>query len=114
MVSPMARPENASFNLRSVQELTHKGHPVELINTAAMTDDARYAIYLHEAVPAAGNRYRVGRPFGSNRNKGEDLGTHVPALIVYGQEGTLPADVYPHEEHDGRIVTIADFVTELD
>jgi hypothetical protein len=110
----MVRPENQDFDREAISELTTRGHTVEFVDTAAMTERERYEIYLHEAVGAAGNRYRVGRPFGSNAHKGEDLGAHVPALLVSPAPGEPPADVYPHEERDGRIVTIAAYLGGLD
>jgi hypothetical protein len=58
--------------------------------------------------------YRVGRPFGSNEHKGQDFGSHVPALITYARPGEPPTDVHPREDLDGRIVTIAEYLTSLD
>ena len=109
LVAPMDRPENAGFDLSAVEEqLRTAGHTVELVDTCSLSDADRYSIYLNEAIPAAGNRYRVGRSFGSNKHKGEDLGSYVPALLVSSASGERPMDVYPHEELDGHVTTIAD------
>lgn len=113
LVAPMDRPENAGLDLSAVEEqLRTAGHTVELVDACSMSDTDRYSIYLAEAVPAAGNRYRVGRPFGSNKHKGEDLGSHVPALLVSSAPGEPPMDVFPHEELDGHLTTIADHLPD--
>jgi hypothetical protein len=112
-IAPMDRPENAGFDLSAVEaELRSAGHTVELVDASSMSDADRYSIYLDEAIPAAGNRYRVGRPFGTNRHKGEDLGSYVPALFVSSAPGERPMDVYPHEELDGKVTTIADHLRD--
>jgi hypothetical protein len=112
-IAPMDRPENAGLELSAVEEqLRTAGQTVELVDTCSMSDANRYSIYLNEAIPAAGNRYRVGRAFGSNRHKGEDLGSYVPALFVSSAPGERPMDVYPHEELDGHVTTIADRLRE--
>jgi hypothetical protein len=115
--TPMARPENEGYDLDTIRVLFEQmqgdGHTVQLVDTASMIEGDRYRIYLSEAVPAAGNRYKVGRPFGSNAHKGQDLGDHVPALFASKGRGEPPSDVYPHETREGAIVTIADYVSEL-
>lgn len=108
-IAPMDRAENVGLNLSAVvEQLRAAGETVELVDTCSMSDADRYSIYLHDAIPAAGNRYRVARSFGSNKHKGENLGSYVPALFVYSAPQERATDVYPHEELDGHVTTIAD------
>ncbi len=64
---------------------------------------------IAEAMAAAGNRYRIRRVFRSNRSgMGPFLGRQVPALICY--DGNRPVDVFPHEDRNGVLATIADYL----
>ena len=110
----MARPENAGFDAAAVERLGTAGDTLEVLDTSAMSESDRHELYLREAVAAAGNRYRVGRPFGSNNYKGQDFGGAVPALLVSSVAGERPSDVYPHEQRDGTVVTIAGYLATLD
>lgn len=105
----MERPENVGLD-GALARLKKTGtHTFTVIDASSMSDQERFAIYLGEAVRASRSRYKVGRAFGSQEHKGEDLGRAVPALIAYASDAdTRGADVFPHEAKDGRIVTITD------
>jgi hypothetical protein len=109
-------PENAGFDAATVKERLagEASGSFEILDTTQMSDAERYELYISQAIAAAGNRYRVARVFGSNRHPGEEYGRRVPALVIYADKNDqFPADVYPHELRDGRVETIADFVSSL-
>jgi hypothetical protein len=112
---PYSSPENAGYDYQCVVEALEGrlavGDSYEVTDTSGWSDNERDRLYIDGAVAAAGNRYRVGRVFGSNRHPGEDFGGSVPALLIYAGRGdTYPTDVYPHEFKDGRMETIAAFL----
>lgn len=103
-------PENAGYVFDEVANLLRNSadDSFEVLDTTHQSDDERYSLYIDGAVAAAGTRYRVARVFGSNRHPGEDFGWRVPGLLVYAEKGdAYPVDVYPHENRDGEMVTIA-------
>lgn len=74
-----------------------------------MTRGEAEEAYIRLAVPPSmRQRYRVRLVFGTHKYAGGFFGKGVPALIVY--EDGSPQDVYPHEEQDGTIVTINDYL----
>ena len=74
-----------------------------------LTQQEREEAYVSRAVrPSVSKRYRVRRVFGTNKYSGQHFGGAVPALVVL--EDGRPVDVYPHEEQDGTIVTIRDYL----
>ena len=77
-----------------------------------LTQQEREEAYVSRAVrPSVSKRYRVRRVFGTNKYSGQDFGGAVPALVVL--EDGRPVDVYPHEEQDGTIVTIRDYLERI-
>ncbi|MYE46988.1 MAG: hypothetical protein F4X25_09675 [Chloroflexi bacterium] len=77
-----------------------------------LTEQEREEAYVSRAVrPSVSKRYRVRRIFGTNKYSGQYFGGAVPALVVL--ENGRPVDVYPHEEQDGTIVTIRDYLDRL-
>ena len=83
-----------------------------VVDTSELTEQDREEAYLSRAVrPSVSRRYRVRRVFGTNKYPGQDFGGAVPALVVL--EGGRPVDIYPHEEQDGTIVTIRDYLDSL-
>ena len=77
-----------------------------------LTQQEREEAYVSRAVrPSVSKRYRVRRVFGTNKYSGQDFGGAVPALVVL--EDGRPVDVYPHEEQDGTIVTIRDYLDRI-
>ena len=83
-----------------------------VVDADELTEQDREEAYRSRAVrPSVSNRYRVRRVFGTNRYPGQYFGKAVPALVV--MEGGRPVDVYPHEEQDGTIVTIRDYLDGL-
>jgi hypothetical protein len=109
-------PENEGYSfsevLAALRSRTERGDSYEVIDTTNFSDSERGSAYIDRAVAAAGSRYRVGRVFGSNRHPGEDFGWRVPALLIYAERrDRYPTDVYPHEFKDGRVETIAAFLT---
>ena len=83
-----------------------------VVDGAELTEQDREDAYLSRAVrPSVSRRYRVRRIFGTNKYPGQYFGGAVPALVVL--EDGRPVDVYPHEEQDGTIVTIRDYLDGL-
>ena len=77
-----------------------------------LTQQEREEAYVTRAVrPSVSKRYRVRRVFGTNKYSGQYFGGAVPALVVL--ENGRPVDVYPHEEQDGTIVTIRDYLERI-
>ena len=77
-----------------------------------LTQQEREDAYVSRAVrPSVSKRYRVRRVFGTNKYSGQYFGGAVPALVVL--ENGRPVDVYPHEEQDGTIVTIRDYLDRI-
>ena len=94
--------------------LQAKGIRCEIIDTAKMTDEEVQSIYIEVSTLASYKKFRVRRVFGSRKLSGYGFGKTVPALLVYGDEGGRPLDVYPHEELTGKTVTIEDFLRRLE
>ena len=83
-----------------------------VVDAGELTEQDREEAYLSRAVrPSVSRRYRVRRIFGTNKYPGQYFGGAVPALVVL--EDGRPVDVYPHEEQDGTIVTIRDYLDGL-
>lgn len=83
-----------------------------VVDAGELTEQDREDAYLSRAVrPSVSRRYRVRRIFGTNKYPGQYFGGAVPALVVL--EDGRPVDVYPHEEQDGTIVTIRDYLDGL-
>jgi hypothetical protein len=71
-----ATPENEGYDYPQIVEL-FRGRPEdthEVLDTTELSDGQRHTLYIDRAIPAAGNRYRVGRIFGSNKHPGLDFG----------------------------------------
>jgi hypothetical protein len=115
--TPLDTPENAGFeNVRAMLGTAlAQGHTVEIIDTVGLSDGERERFYIYEAMPAAGNRYRIRRVFGSNSKSGaEGFGREYPGLLVSETQGRAPHDVYPHEDGQTRqITTIMSFLDSL-
>jgi len=83
----ISRPENAGCDreavARSLEVRSADIDTYEVVDTSDMPDSDRWSIYSSQAIPAAGNRYRIRRVFASNRHPGEDFGRGTPALLVY-------------------------------
>jgi hypothetical protein len=104
-------PENRGFSRALVVEqlASRASDSYEVIDGSRFSDAERARVYSAEAMAAAGNRYRIRRVFGSNRaSMGPFLGKQIPALICY--DGDRPVDVFPHEDRDGVLATIADYL----
>jgi hypothetical protein len=83
----------------------YEGCPLEVVDTASMSEDDRIDAYLSKAIwPAAKRNYKVRRVFGTKECPGIFFGEQVPALIVESDEGEV-LDVYPHRM-SGRFFTI--------
>jgi hypothetical protein len=83
----------------------YEGCPIEVVDTASMTEDDRIDTYLSKAIwPAAKRNYKVRRVFGTSEYPGIFFGEQVPALVVESDAGEV-LDVYPHRM-SGRYFTI--------
>ena len=106
----------ANAGIEALPQLTHRlaeaAATYSVVDTGELTRQGREDAYLSRAVrPSVSKRYRVRRVFGTNKYPGQDFGGAVPALVVL--EDGRPVDVYPHEEQDGTIVTIRDYLDSL-
>lgn len=101
-------PENRELS-RATRRIREAGATYRVIDAGKMTREQAEQTYIERAVPpSVTRRYRVRRVFGTNKYAGGFFGKGVPALVVL--EDGRPADVYPHEEQDGTIVTINDYL----
>ena len=106
----------ANAGLEDLRRVTHRlaeaAATYSVVDTGELTPQDREEAYRSRAVrPSVSRRYRVRRLFGTNKYPGQDFGGAVPALVVL--EDGLPVDIYPHEEQDGTIVTIRDYLDTL-
>ena len=78
-----------------------------------LTQQEREEAYVTRAVrPSVSKRYRVRRVFGTNKYSGQYFGGGaVPALVVL-ENGPRSMST-PHEEQDGTIVTIRDYLDRI-
>ena len=95
------------------RRLEEAGVAYRVVDAEALTPQGREEAYHSLAVrPSVRRRYRVRRVFGTNKYPGSLFGAAVPALVVF--EDGRPVDVYPHEEQDGTIVTIEDYLDRIE
>jgi hypothetical protein len=125
-----SHPENAGYSpveiVRLLDQAAERGHTFDLIDTDALTPDARLNLYNRLAAEFAiharktkrkGERIsRVYRGYDALRGghvQGAVFGKEVPALAVYSVKGGEFLGVYPHDEPDGSIPTISGFLGSL-
>ena len=106
----------ANAGLEGLKRVTHRleeaAATYNVVDAGDLTHQDLQDAYRSRAVqPSVSKRYRVRRVFGTNKYPGQYFGGAVPALIVL--EGGRPVDVYPHEEQDGTIVTIRDYLDRI-
>lgn len=114
-----SQPENEGFDragiVRQLGALQSVGHTYEQIDGDALNDDQRSKYYgdAVTAVLSAGNVYSIRTVFGSHAHGGGGhLGTGVPALLVYSDDGEA-VGVYPHRLSDGTYITIRQYLDSL-
>ena len=107
-------PANAGLSAADLPRLERQLREVGVAYrvVGGLTQEEREEAYVSRAVrPSVSKRYRVRRVFGTNKYSGQYFGGAVPALVVL--ENGRPVDVYPHEEQDGTIVTIRDYLDRI-
>ncbi len=109
-----AEPANAGLSAADLPRLERQVRETGVVYRVVegLTQQEREEAYVSRAVrPSVSKRYRVRRVFGTNKYSGQYFGGAVPALVVL--ENGRPVDVYPHEEQDGTIVTIRDYLDRI-
>jgi hypothetical protein len=97
---------------RVLARLREAGVAYRVIETSEQPQEDVERAYGTRAVPAAMVRqYGIRRLFGTHSKPGVFFGREVPALVVV--EGGRPQDVYPHQERDGNVVSIEDYVDSV-
>ena len=97
---------------RLTRQIREAGAAYSVVDAGEMTRHDREEAYHSRAVrPSVMRRYRVRRIFGTHKYPGQYFGSEVPALVVL--EDGRPVDIYPHEEQDGTIVTIRDYLDRI-
>ncbi len=98
---------------RTVRRVSEAGAEYRVVDASELTRAEAEDAYQRLAVPpSVRRRYRVRGVFGTNKYSGGFFGKGVPALVVL--ENGRPKDIYPHQEQDGTIVTINDYLDRLD
>lgn len=93
---------------RVLRRLREAGAAYQVVDAAALSPAVRRDAYARAVVPSVHKKYRVRSVFGTRKYAGTRFGRGVPALLVV--EDGRPVDVYPHEEQDGTVVTITDYI----
>jgi hypothetical protein len=93
---------------RVVARLREAGAEYRVVDTGELSVADRQEAYARAVLPSVHKKYRVRSVFGTRKYAGTRFGRDVPALLVL--EDGRPVDVYPHEEQDGTVVTITEYV----
>ena len=93
--------------------LSRKGITVEIINMDSLSEADTLKAYSDAVMPSVSKKFGIRRVFGSRRRSGWLFGKGVPALLVYKEDEGYPIDVYPHDEGQGRIRTVKEFLFDL-
>ena len=112
---PLEVPSNKHFHevLNLLRLLEKKGVSNEIIDTDSLSEEEIQKAYLDAVVPSVFKKFGIRRVFGSRRRSGWLFGRGVPALLVYEEGEQYPSDVYPHDEGQGRVKTIREFLYDL-
>lgn len=115
--TPLDVPANRGFDYDKIvallESLRTKGIEYETINSVGLSEEELSEAYLNAIVPSVHKKYRIRRVFGSRRRSGWFFGRRVPGLLVYEGEDRYPTEVLPHEDQNGRIVTVRDYLESL-
>ncbi|MFC2012627.1 hypothetical protein ACFLVU_05805 [Chloroflexota bacterium] len=93
--------------------LQRKGIDSQIIDIDSLSDEEALKAYSDAVVPSVFKKFGIRRVFGSRRRSGVLFGREIPALLVYDDDQEYPSDVYPHDEGQGKIVTIEGFLYNL-
>ncbi|MFC2003438.1 hypothetical protein ACFLV4_05800 [Chloroflexota bacterium] len=93
--------------------LEKRGITNEIIDTDSLSEGQIQKAYLDAVVPSVFKKFGIRRVFGSRRRSGWLFGRGVPALLVYEEGEQYPSDVYPHDEGQGKVKTIREFLYDL-
>jgi len=93
--------------------LNGKGIISEIINMDSLSEEDVLKAYLDAIIPSVFRKFGIRRIFGSRRRSGWLFGRGVPALLVYQEGNASPIDVYPHDDGQGRIRTVREFLFDL-
>lgn len=115
--APLDVPANKGFDLNEIltllKSLRSKGIEYETVESSALPEVELSEAYVNAAVPSVYKKYRIRKIFGSRRRSGWLFGKGVPGLLVYEEGDKYPSDVFPHEELNGNIVTVKDYLENL-
>lgn len=93
---------------RVFARLREAGATYRAVDAGGLSEGGRRDAYVRAVVPSVHKKYRVRAVFGTRKYAGTRFGRGVPALLVL--EDGRPVDVFPHEEQDGTVVTITDYL----
>lgn len=108
-------PSNKNFPevMNLLRLLKPRGISNEIIDTDLLSEEEIHRAYTDAVVPSVFKKFGIRRVFGSRRRSGWFFGKGVPALLVYEEGQRYPSDVYPHDEGQGRVKTIREFLYDL-
>ena len=93
--------------------LNSKDITIEIINIDSLSEADVLKAYSDAVIPSVFKKFGIRRIFGSRRRSGWLFGRGVPALLVYQESYEHPTDVYPHDEGQGSIRTVKEFLFDL-
>ena len=93
--------------------LEKRGVSSQITDTDSLSAEEIQRVYSDAVVPSVFKKFGIRRVFGSRRRSGWSFGREVPALLVYEEGEEYPADVYPHDEGQGTVRTIREFLYNL-
>ena len=108
-------PSNKQFYevMNLLKQLQKKGITSNIIDTASLPDSEIHRVYQDAVVPSVHQKFGIRRVFGSRRRSGCFFGKEIPAILAYEEGEQYPHHVYPHEEGQGQVRTIYEYLQDV-